>query len=640
MNLYNKIDHFLEDQYHRLPLWYLIAFLVGILACFTFEVDVHWFLPPSLTLLALFMAKRNVVHIFLLLIALSFFFGYLRGYIRINWHDNVTMQEPIITALRGEVYSIKYNEKGAWIYLNNLIFQEFPLEDDWPRRVRVKIRDMDARNLNIGDYIESSVYLAPPIGPILPGAYDFGMDAYFSNIGAYGYSMGKVRIIDSNHGGSFLTNLVNLIRKKLYYIFLENMGSRGGNFAAALFLGEQRGIDKRILQDMRLAGISHILCVSGMHLSLVAGIFYFLPRIIFNFSDNIAFNFNIRKLSAIISIIASFAYLMISSAGIASVRAFIMTFLVMCAIIINRKVLSLRSIAIAAFVIIMMNPEYILYPSFQLSFMAACSLMAGYEIYSSHRSYLHVNSKHILAKILNNIILNIYSSIVITIGTGGLIIYHFYIISNYVILGNLLTLPIVAFVVMPIGILSIILAPFGLEHASLKVMEYSINLIITIANYITNMKNSVYYFGHIDHKYLLFLLFGLFWIIICQGRCRFLGIIPFILSIILMIMAPKPSLLVNLDIGFIAFQNQKGQLEIMGRNISEFHMDYINNYYGQRVGPYHNFDIRLHNYLIKTGSGKGVFIRFTDSEAEEEYDKILDFTNDKKSSLVLYDQDI
>ena len=138
-----------------------------------------------------------------------------------------------------------------------------------------------------------------------------------------------------------------------------------------------------------------------------------------------AYNTNVKVIAAIISIIGSFAYLHISGANIAASRAFIMTSIFIVSTIWGRSPYPLRSVMIAAFLILLFLPEYVLHPSFQLSFAAVLCLISGYEFYMKNKSILG-NSKGIIASIKLYIFANIYSSFLASIMTAPYVIYHFY----------------------------------------------------------------------------------------------------------------------------------------------------------------------------------------------------------------------
>ncbi|MCZ6884214.1 MAG: ComEC/Rec2 family competence protein, partial [Rickettsia endosymbiont of Ixodes ricinus] len=149
--------------------------------------------------------------------------------------------------------------------------------------------------------------LYKPQNSILPGGYDFGFYAYLSNIGANGYAMSEPQIIERNK-----INFDSFIYKICIHIYnnlIEKLGKDKGNFAAAILLGETKGLNRQIMQDMRQNSISHVLCVSGLHLSLVVMIVFLTTRFLLNLSNYLAYNFNIKLISAYCSVVADFGYL-------------------------------------------------------------------------------------------------------------------------------------------------------------------------------------------------------------------------------------------------------------------------------------------------------------------------------------------
>ena len=146
-------------------------------------------------------------------------------------------------------------------------------------------------------------------------------------------------------------------------------------------LNEYNNIDKEVLKDLRATGLSHILSVSGMHLSLVVAIFFFSSRFFINCFEGLSLRTNCKKISALIALIGSLAYLLISGMEVAAVRSFIMTSMIIIAILIDRTSSPMRAIAFAASIILIINPENIIHPSFQMSFAAVLALIACFDFF-------------------------------------------------------------------------------------------------------------------------------------------------------------------------------------------------------------------------------------------------------------------
>ncbi|MGV2333203.1 MAG UNVERIFIED_CONTAM: ComEC family competence protein [Planctomycetaceae bacterium] len=548
----------------------------------------------------------------------------------------MALKESVNTIIRGTVSGVKYSNRGAQVTISEVIFGDLLTEEELPSIVKISVKNNDAKNITLGDYVEVSVFLSPPSRSIIPGGYDFGLYSYFKSIGASGYAIGEVKIL--HHPIDPFENMIYRVRKYIYYRLISLIGKDLGNFAAALLIGEQGGLDKKIMQDMRFAGVSHVLCVSGLHLSLVAGLFFLYSRILLNLSNRIAWNYNIKKIAAIISIIGSYIYLLISSAGVASVRAFIMTSLLMLAILYDRKVFSMRSVTIAAMIILTLNPEYVLHPSFQLSFVAVLSLIGGFEYYTKNK--LFASEKYMLWDRLKlGFCSNLYSTFLASFGTTPFVLYHFYIMSNYSIIANLLIVPLITFAIMPLGVIALVLMPFQLDYYPILLMGYFIKPVIKIADYITALKGSVYYFGHISGPSLLLYIFGLFWLIIWESKIRRLGVGIIILAFSFMCFTRQPDVIFDAHEEFLAFKNTEGKLVIWGNNISKFYQSYLSNWFGQEEVIYNDTELEDHNYLITTSSGQKVSVNYNDTSVMGDF--ILNMSKDRSflesiGALIIY----
>jgi competence protein ComEC len=173
--------------------------------------------------------------------------------------------------------------------------------------------------------------------------------------------------------------------------------------------------------------------------------------------------------------------------------------------------LSTEVYGISVVIILSINPEYVIHPSFQLSFVAVLALIAGYEFYVRNQ-WVFGNSKGILASIKLHLLSNIYSSVVAGAATTPIVIYHFYISSNYSILANLIAVPIVSFLMMPLIILAVITMPFNLDYSVLKCLVYAVQIVIDTARYVAHIPGNIWYFGYITPLSVILFMFGFFWV--------------------------------------------------------------------------------------------------------------------------------
>ncbi|MCC8398224.1 MAG: ComEC family competence protein [Rickettsia endosymbiont of Labidopullus appendiculatus] len=574
----NLVKSILEQEYHHLSLWYFVSFVCGIGTYFTLSKE-----PSFISILAIFIIslsllilRNNIFGRFLSGIIIAFSCGMLVSKYRVSSLHVSTIRSPIISRVSGMVESMKPTTHGMQVILYQVKIQKLK---QVLQKVRISMPAKYAQEININDNISLVVRLYKPQTSILPGGYDFGFYAYLSDINATGYALSPLQIIAYNDLDT--NSFVYKIKKNIYNRLIQILGSIKGNFAAAILLGESKALDRKLMKEMRQSGISHILCVSGLHLSLVAMLFFISTRFLLNLSNYIAYNYDIKSIAAICSLIGSYGYLQLSGMQIAATRAFIMTAIFIFAVMIGRKPYPLRSLAIAAFIILSMNPEYIFHPSFQLSFVAVLSLTAGYEFYIRNQWILG-ESKGIFSAIKFYIASNIYSSFLAAIVTAPVVINQFYTFPTYSIPMNLIAIPIMSFFLMPLSIISLFFMIFGIDQYCLKLIGFFINIIIETVKFTNMLPLSVWYFGYITKISLITFLFGFFWICLWKTKWHFLGLIIIIISVILMLNSPKPNVIFDINLNAVGIKNNNAELDIYANEMPEFKRIYWANWFGQK----------------------------------------------------------
>lgn len=629
-NSKNNIINNLLDEYHHLNLWYFVSFIFGIVIYLSldYEPSVRYISLVFISSIAtLYFRKYGVIGAFFSGIIIFFVLGIVVAKYRTLSIDSKSIDHSFSAKIEGKISLIKPVTNGDQITLSDVFLYDKKKEKHpFKSSVRLNVGDEYLNDFMVGDKISLFAFLTPPHPSLLPGGYNFELYNFFSSIGAIGYAMTKPEIIYKKEISS-LDSYIHKIRRIIYARLINSLGSDNGNFAAAILLGEGKALDKNIMQNMRYAGISHILCVSGLHLSLVAMLFYISSRFLLNSSDFIAFRCNVKVIASFISLIGSFLYLMLSGMQIAATRAFIMTAVFILSIIIGRTPYPLRSIAIASIIILVINPEYIMHPSFQLSFIAVLSLISGFEFYMKHKWMLGY-SNGILAQIKIYLFANIYSSLLAGFATMPIVVYHFYIASNYGALSNLLAVPVMSFLMMPLAILSVILMPFNLDYYVLKILGYFISIIIKSADFIASLPGSIWYFGYISHISIVIYMFGFFWLILWQKAWRHLGWIMIAISIISMFLSKKPDIIFDPYHNNLGIQNKDGKLEIHSNNMSGFIKKYWSNWFGQKEIIIHKYDITETNKQIITNNGSKINICFKSLDCDA--DIIINPKNNQK----------
>jgi len=347
----------------------------------------------------------------------------------------------------------------------------------------------------------------------------------------------------------------------------EENPSRG--IAAALLTGDRSGIDDAALQAMRDSGLAHLLAISGLHVGLVAGIIFAVARGGLALIGPLAVRYNVKKWAAVIALVGAFAYVLLAGVSVPTQRAYLMTALVLLAVLLDRTSFSFRLVAVAATVVLILAPESLLSPSFQMSFAAAMALIATYEMLRGRLiSWMAGQSIAMRPMLyLGGVLL---TTLVAGFATGPYAMFHFNRIADYGLLANLLAVPITGLWVMPFGLLALALIPFGAEQIGLVPMGLGIDAVLWIAERVAALPGAVSLVPATSGTVLGIITVGLLWLCIWRRRWRLIGIAPIAAGLVLAMVARGPDILVDGEARLMAARDDTGALWLSSRQRARF----------------------------------------------------------------------
>lgn len=358
---------------------------------------------------------------------------------------------------------------------------------DIPRRVRVSAAAGAAR---LGDKMRVRAVLGPPQGPPVPQGYDFSRAAYFEQLGGVGYAMGAMKpapdlVVEGRRAlGLRLTAFRGALTERLR----EAGGGGAGGIMAALVTGDRSEIEPDTTDALYISGLGHALSISGMHLALVGGGAFFLLAWSFAAIEPLARRVNVRKLAAAGALGVSFAYLMISGAEAPAVRSFVMAGIAFAAILVDRRALTQRGVAVAALAILAVAPENASHPGFQMSFAAVVALVASNDLLRERRRARggvvggEPEPKEIgVVGVVKRFLFGLtVSSMVAGMATAPFAAFHFNRVGIVGFFANLVAMPIFSGVVMPLAAVTGLLTPFGLEEIPGWICARAVDLVVFI----------------------------------------------------------------------------------------------------------------------------------------------------------------
>lgn len=560
-----RINNFLENikttllnERQQWFLWMPVFYAMGILVYFSLSStpQIYYAITGAfIAAIAALFFRKNTGIFYIFLIIFFIISGFAGANIRALLVNAPVLERSLrISSVQGRIVEIDTYKKGHRVIFDNVKIENLPAERT-PEKIRLTVLTKIG-NAMAGDVVEVRASLAPPPKAVAPGAYDFARNAYFQRIGAVGFSVSNFVII-SKSNNSF-NETIQQIRNTIAIRFENSIGGVQGEIAKSLFMGDTGGIDDSTMVAIRNSGLAHLLSISGLHLVIVCAIFFTLTRTILACFPAISLNYNIKKIAALLAILGSYFYLLLSGNQIPAFRSFVMSSMALVAVMVDRSGSPLRLCAIAAFCILVVAPENILSPSFQMSFGAVIALISAFQWLNPRLFAFALAYK--VPKILMAVFSTVISSIVATLATAPFAIYHFNRNSPYGVVANMLAIPMTTFEIMPFGVLALFLMPFHLEWLVAIPLKFGIDFIIWVSNYVSSLPYANSTIMGINDWQLLSISFGFLWLTLWQTKWRLLGILFIIVACAFAPFNKMPDVIINSEATLFAVRDENGDL--------------------------------------------------------------------------------
>ena len=398
-----------------------------------------------------------------------------------------------------------------------------------------------------GDVINGVVRINPPLPQLLPGSFDFTAHAHQQGYAATGF-IKEITVIDHKP-----VSWVNRLRFYIQRQFSTHLDADQAAVASAVIIGLRAGINPELREDYRAAGLAHLLAISGLHMALFWGSVVALIRAGLALFPHFSSRYPSLKIATLAAMPFGLFYLVVSGQPISAVRAFLMLALVMLAILLSRRGMTLHHVALVAMGILIVAPQSMMHPAFQMSFAAVYALVSGWMLITRYR-YLIQNIPWVL-RYTGGIII---ASVLAAGASAPFVLHHFGVTTVWSVLANIAGMPLMGVVVIPFGALSLLLMPFGLEGFPLTVMGMGIDGLNRVASAISGQPLSEIILPPPSGLVLVLLTAALLMPACLKGRWRLAAIIPLITAIIVWHVTPVP---------MISFT------KLHGRSIAAFHAE-------------------------------------------------------------------
>ena len=442
-----------------------------------------------------------------------------------------------------------------------------------PQLIRVNIAAADVPDgLGRGAIIRFRSRLMPPAEASLPGGYDFSRRAYFQGIGATGRALKPITVLRPSMEAPPLRN-------RLLAHILKNASGGGAGIAAALATGDQGAISEADADAMRRSGLAHLLSISGLHVTALIGAVIFLLMRIMALSRRAALDWPLMLIAAAGGALAGIGYTLLTGAEVPTIRSCVAALLVLGGLALGREAITLRLIAAGALVILLLWPEALAGPSFQMSFAAVIAIVALGE-HPRFRAFAAAREESVSRRLGRHLIILLLSGLAVELVLSPIALFHFHKAGMMGAFANLVAIPLTTFVVMPLEALALLLDVAGLGAPAWWLTDRALDLLLLIAHGVAASPWAIVTAPSVPSYVFAMIVLGGLCCLLWRSRWRWMGVAPVALGMIIIVTSSPPEILVTAGGRHVAVRGKDGGMAILRERAG----DYVRDMFAESVG--------------------------------------------------------
>lgn len=549
-------------QASRALLWTPLAFGLGAAAYLGLKTEpsaqAAW--AVGLAAVALALAVRRFSHDRRLLVASGLAAVIALGFLVSKLHSDA-MATPIVpvkfgvASLEGFVVDVESpSERGPRLLIAPVAIAHLAPEAT-PSRIRIVVPQEGGPEATPapGSAIRVMALIDPPPGPAAPGAYDFARDAWFEGIGGVGLAMRPpepailARPPLALQGEMAVNALRWRVAERLAAAIKEVMGPNDGGaagLAVAVTTSHQDWLASPDRDALRGSGLAHMLAIAGLHTAAVSGFAFFFFRLLIAAWPWLAVRIDGKKVAAAAALVVVLGYLVLSGAHPPARRAAITASIAFLAILADRRAVSMHSLSLAALVVLLLEPDAVVAPGFEMSFCATGSLIALAEIWPRRLGAGLAGPLGWLQKARDWLIAMAMVSFVAGAATGPFAIQHFNRVANYGVAANLTADFLASAVLMPALGLCLLVQSIGLGPAQAAPLfwlaGWAARGVIAIGHLFSEAPGAAVTMASAPEIALSLSYLGIVFACLWQGRLRWIGV-PLAFAVALWPRPPAPA---------------------------------------------------------------------------------------------------
>lgn len=301
-----------------------------------------------------------------------------------------------------------------------------------------------------------------------------------------------------------LTLFFHQYKQRLIDNMSDKLGRNNLSIVVAMLLGERSLIPDNIRNDFSITGASHVLALSGLHLTVIYGIFMLL------FARIETYVYKLKRLGFLhyMVLIIIWSYVLLVGMSPSVVRSATMLTFYTFVKLLCRDASSLNTLGFTVFLMLLVNPYQLYDIGFQLSFMAVLGILLFYDGIAQLIVPLAISRFWLVQWLWKMMSVSMAAQLL----TAPLIAYHFKIFSSYFLLSSLVAVPLTT-VILYLGVLLTLVGNDGvLCLFTSKILVITTNLLSTILHKMTLLPCSKIELGFTFSQIIIYYL--LLWLVI------------------------------------------------------------------------------------------------------------------------------
>ncbi|RYY42780.1 MAG: ComEC/Rec2 family competence protein, partial [Sphingomonadales bacterium] len=430
-------------------------------------------------------------------------------------------------------------------------------QPDLPPKVRVNLAQADVPDgLERGAMVRLRARLMPPPAASVPGAYDFARVAWFAGLGATGRGFAPVEILKAGErrGTDLRARLSSHIQNRI-------AGSAGG-IASALATGDRGAISEADSQAMQRSGLAHLLSVSGLHVTAVTVATMLIVLRLLALNPTLALRWRLPLIAAGAGALTAVGYTWLTGAEVPTIRSCAAALLVLLALSLGREAITLRLVAAGAVIVLLLWPEALAGPSFQLSFAAVTAIVALHQSPRVRGWFMRRDEgwSRRLGRSLGSLLL---TGVAVELALMPIGMFHFHKQGLYGALANIVAIPLTTFVTMPLEAAALLFDTVGMGGPFWWLTAQSLHFLLWLAHAASTAPGAIAALPAMPGAAFGLMVIGGLWIALWRTRVRWVGSMPLAIGAIWALLTPAPDMLVTGDGRHLAIRMPDGGMALL-----------------------------------------------------------------------------